>query len=108
MVDADVAEEMERMKTRCLTYTGKLSGTHHPGAAGVDTAAATPQPAYAMEMYGLRKEYGRGLFRRKPFVAVRSSWLGVLEGAAGSSGQMQGLGEGRQLYKGGERLMGMD
>ncbi|KFM28559.1 ABC transporter A family member 2 [Auxenochlorella protothecoides] len=82
VVDADVAEEMERMKTRCLTYTGKLSGTHHPGAAGVDTAAATPQPAYAMEMYGLRKEYGRGLFRRKPFVAVRSSWLGVLEGDA--------------------------
>ncbi|KAL4434281.1 hypothetical protein ABPG75_000722 [Micractinium tetrahymenae] len=68
------------------------SGEQAGAAQQAQTGGASPDkkggaelaPAgrtYAVEMFGLRKVYKRGgLFRRKPFVAVRGNWLGVHQG----------------------------
>ena len=49
------------------------------GTEGAVAAAGGGRP-FAVEMFGLRKAYGRGLLRRRPFVAVRGNWLGIYEG----------------------------
>lgn len=88
VVDNDVAEEMDRMKQRCQEHLTATTPTKpappadasQPASPEQEVAAEPVQPSYAVELYGLRKEYRGGLFSRKPFVAVRSSWFGVLAG----------------------------
>lgn len=96
VVDPDVAAEMERVKLSCQRFLGDPVQS----GSSVTTEEITVQqlsdlgfhtdddkhaikPTLAIEMYGLRKEFGPspGCFSKQhPFVAVRATWLGVKEG----------------------------
>ncbi|PSC73883.1 ABC transporter A family member 2 isoform B [Micractinium conductrix] len=88
------------------------------GGAKLQLVAAAGAPdgrPYAVELFGLRKVFKRGnpLRRRKPFIAVRGSWLGVHQGecfcllgpnGAGKSTTINVL-TGVQPFSGGDALV---
>lgn len=72
--DPDVQAECQRLRARCRAYVQQ---------AGANDVAVKDGPAYAVQMYGMRKAYmrSRRLFhKRKQFVAVHGNWLGIQEG----------------------------
>lgn len=75
--DIDVREERDRMKERCRTYVKQSEEGGIPGPAVV---AEENQQLNAVEMYGLKKSYRRGFFRKRAFTAVYDNWLGIREG----------------------------
>jgi hypothetical protein len=98
LLDPDVSNERATMKVRCEQYvrqqasssSSSSSQTPHDSHQAMDPASEGQETRshdrssvpYALEMYGLRKEYPiSGLFRRKkPFVAVEEQWLGIQSG----------------------------
>lgn len=75
--DMDVREERNRMKERCLAY---IRQSEEGGVAAPAVVAEENQQPNAVEMYGLKKSYKRGVFKKRMFTAVYDNWLGIREG----------------------------
>ena len=68
--DPDVREEANRMIKRCQAYKNAISCQE----------SISDEQRYAIEIYGMTKNYRRGCIKAKGALAVNNLWLGIQKG----------------------------